>query len=472
LMPADWPIPFGWAEARSVFSDIFRKGQTADLYLQVRVTTSLRLEDDIIRSASRTRAAGTGIRVVEGESTGYSHCDGFDVDRIRETGRFAAAMATQSAPRVPVAMRPVEADSRYHQQRPIGREEMATRTAILKQALAGARAMGSEIGNVTATLVDTEEWILMVDSEGRMAWDHRPMITLSVSAQAVRNTTTRFGRGGVGGRAGFELFDTVCTPEEAGREAARQAVTMLDAKSAPAGLMPVVLAAGESGVLIHESVGHPLEADFVRKRASAYTGRIGEQVASELCSVVDDGTIPGNRGSLTVDDEAVPTRRTVLIENGRLVGFMHDRLSARTLNADPTGNGRRESYEVPPMPRMRTTYLDRGDEAPEDIIRSVKKGIYCVQFAGGQVNIASGDFVFVPSEAYLIENGKITAPVTNLTLIGNGPDVLTKVDRVGADFRVSTGTWICGKGQTVPVGIGMPTVRVRELTVGGASHAE
>jgi len=465
-------IPFSEEDARRVFSRI-RKGTFSDIFLQYKVTTSVRIEDGIVKSATRSVSAGVGVRVVDGESTGYSFCETFEPDDVARAAGFAQAIATSGKNGTqPLRGRLIPAGALYSPEIPLIETDISFRADLIRRVLKGAESFNPLIDRVTVNMTDTDDKILIFNSEGEWGKDSRPMVTLSASARASRNRNVQFGRSGVGMRMGFELFESVESPESIGLRAAKQAVTMLDARPAPAGMMPVVLAPGESGVLIHESVGHPLEADFIWKKASAYTGRVGEKVASSLCTIVDDGTIPFNRGALGFDDELTPTERSVLIENGVLKEFMHDRITSDVLKMARTGNGRRQSFQYVPIPRMRATFMEKGQTAPEEIVAGVKKGIYCVAFAGGQVNIASGDFVFVPSESYLIENGKITTPLKNLTLIGNGPDALNKVDMVGDDFKLSTGTWVCGKGQTVPVGIGLPTVRISELTVGGASNEE
>ncbi len=465
-------IPFSSEDAGRVFSSI-RKGTFFDLFLQYRVSTSVRIEDGILKSSTRSVSAGSGVRVVDGESTGYSFCESFEPGEIIRAAGFAQAIAGSGKSGIQAAGgQRILPGNFYSQKIPLMKTSVDERAKLVRRALKAAKDFSHLIDRVTINMTDTEDQILIFNSLGEWGMDIRPMVTLSVTARASRGGNFQFGRSGIGMRMGFEVFDQVESPESIGRRAAKQALTMLDARPAPAGAMPVVLASGESGVLIHESVGHPLEADFIWKKASAYTGRVGEQVASPLCTVVDDGTIPSNRGALGFDDELTPVKRSVLIENGILKGFMNDRITSETLKLERSGNGRRQSFRYPPIPRMRATFMAEGKSSPEEIISEVKKGVYCVAFAGGQVNIASGDFVFVPSEAYLIENGKITAPIKNLTLIGNGPDALTRVDRVGNDFKLSTGTWICGKGQSVPVGIGLPTVRISRLTVGGAADGE
>ncbi len=312
--------------------------------------------------------------------------------------------------------------------------------------------------------------MLLAASDGGVVTDLQPLVRFSVYTIAQENSNLQSGSSGGGGRVGLEYFQGEQSPEHFAREAARQAIVQLEAREAPAGEMEVVLGPGWPGILLHEAVGHGLEADFNRKGISAFSGRIGQRVASELCTVVDDGTIPNRRGSLNIDDEGRPTHKTVLIENGILRGFLQDRLSAALMKAEHTGNGRRESYEHIPMPRMTNTYMLAGKDDPQEILRSVKHGLYAVSFGGGQVDITNGKFVFSASEAYLIEDGKVTAPVKGATLIGDGPTVLTRVTAVGNDLQLDPGIGTCGKdGQSVPVGVGIPTIKVSHLTVGGTA---
>jgi len=337
---------------------------------------------------------------------------------------------------------------------------------LINLASRHAFARSEKVNKVTVSLTDTENLILMADSRGRLVTDTRPMLRMSVSVIAACGGDRQQGRSGEGGRYDFSFLS-----EERVRAIAEAAVAeaelLLTAAQAPAGMMPVILAPGDSGILLHEAIGHPLEADFNRKGSSAYTGRMGEMVADPQCTIIDDGTMPHERGSINVDDELNDSQRTVLIENGRLCNYMHDEISARHFEVDSTGNGRRESYKYQPLPRMRNTYMLPGALDPEEIIASTPKGIYCRTFRGGQVDISNGNFIFVPSEAWLIEDGALTRPIKNLSLIGNGPDVLSKVSMVGNDFKMSAGIWTCGKGQQVPVGVGLPTIKISEMTVGG-----
>jgi TldD protein len=323
---------------------------------------------------------------------------------------------------------------------------------------------------VIVSLIGAHESILVANKDGSLAADVRPLVRMNVTVIVEENGRREQGSMGGGGRSDYRYFIDQKRALEYGKEAVRQALVNLDAEEAPAGNMTVVLGPGWPGILLHEAIGHGLEGDFNRKGTSAFSGRVGERVASDLCTVVDDGTLPGRRGSLSIDDEGTPTEKTVLIENGILKGYMQDKLNARLMGVKPTGNGRRESYANLPMPRMTNTYMLPGSHNPEEIIKSVKKGLYAKNFAGGQVDITSGKFVFSASEAYLIENGKITRAVKGATLIGNGPDVLTKVSMVGTDLELDSGVGTCGKdGQSVPVGVGQPTLKIDGLTVGGTS---
>jgi TldD protein len=339
----------------------------------------------------------------------------------------------------------------------------------MRRADRAARDFDSSIARADISFFDELKHIAIFTSDGRMAGDVQPLVRMNVACLSERNGSRQTARWGGGGRMGMAYFEA-SPPEAMAAEAARQAVLLQDSIEAPAGTLPVVLAAGDSGILLHEAIGHGLEADFNRKKTSNYSDRIGLRVASELCTVVDDGTIQDSRGSINVDDEGHAPGRNVLIEGGILQGYLQDQISAQAFRTKPTGNGRRQSFKHYPMPRMTNTYMLGGESAPEEIIRSVKRGIYCVAFSGGQVNISNGDFVFSVTEGYMIEDGKVTAPIRNVNLIGNGPDVLTKVTAVGHDFKLSDGRWTCGKdGQSVPVGVGIPTVLVSGITVGGTN---
>ncbi len=457
---------FSLQDAERVFAEILKKGNFGELYFEYSETVSVMIEDRIVKSAGKSLSGGVGVRVIDGESTGFAFCETYNLKDIVKAGKFASAMAQSPSNIVISAFKEIEKGD-YYAAEFLGEDfSLEERVNILKRLENYAFNYSASIEKVTARLTDSVNYVFVVNSEGEWGFDFRPFVSVSVSSIAVNGKNRQFGKDGFAKRGGFELI-TEDILKGLAEEASRKAVLNLSAKPAPAGVMPVVLAPGESGVLIHESVGHPLEADFIRKKTSAYAGRVGDKVASEKCTVIDDGTVENNTGSLNFDDELTESQKSVLIENGILKGFMSDRLNASLLGIKPSGNGRRESFKYPPLPRMRVTYLEKGQDNPEDIIKSVKKGIYCCSFAGGQVDISNGDFVFVPNEAYYVEEGKILYPVKNLTLIGNGPDVLTKVDMVGYDLKFSNGNWICGKGQSVPVGIGLPTVRISEMTVGG-----
>jgi len=450
-------------------------GDYADLYFEFRSGADYLMEEGRVRTVGRGVTVGLGVRVLRGDATGYAYTEELSDERMLDAARTAAQIASSGGAPGPVAVKQLSLPSFY----PIERSSLdlagAEKVALLRRADAAARAADPRIVRVEASLA--EEWreVLVVTSDGHLARDQQPMIRFGVSAVAEgegapgKGKQRQGGRSGGAGRFGMEYFlRPGQSPEEHGREAARLAVGMLYAVDAPAGPMEVVLGAGESGILLHEAVGHGLEADFNRKKTSNYSDQLGQQVASPLCTVVDDGTVDHARGSINVDDEGNPGRRNVLIENGVLVGYMQDRLSAKHFGLTPSGNGRRQSFRHEPLPRMTNTFLTPGKDDPEDIIRSVKRGVYAKHFSGGQVNISNGDFVFALTESYLIEDGKLTAPLKGVNLIGNGPDVLRKVTMLGSDFRLSDGTWTCGKdGQSVPVGIGTPTLKISEITVGG-----
>ena len=462
---------FDLKDAQKVFNAFLKRGQKGELYFEFTESLAINFEDDIVKSASKIQEGGVGVRVIDGTTTGYSYCETFDIESIIKAGKVASQIVSEKIGNA-ISLNFNEVKSEkilYKSNQILDSFPLKERVNYLKTLVSHSYAYSHLIKKTKARITDSVSKVLIINSDGEYGGDIRPYISLSLNAIAEKNGKREFGREGFAKKGGYELLNSNVLKYIA-TEASRKATLNLDSRPAPAGLMPVVLTAGESGVLIHESVGHPLEADFIRKKSSAYTGRIGEEVASPLCTIIDDGTIPNSTGSLHFDDELTPSEKTVLIEKGVLKGFMTDKLNAEILSIPLTGSGRRESFRVNPIPRMRTTYLDRGEDCPEDIIKSVKKGILCCSFAGGQVDISSGDFVFVPSESYLIQDGKIAYPVKNLTLIGNGPDVLTRVDMVGYDLKFSDGNWICGKGQSVPVGIGMPTIRIKEITVGGADY--
>jgi len=445
-----------------------RRADWADLYFEFRVNQGASLEEGVVKKATRSVSQGVGVRVVAGARSGYAHSDDVTLDRLELAARTARAIADERdaavAVRTPAS---VAAHDLYALARPPIETPVTDLVALLGRIDAAARAVDPHVTNVLAGIGIEHRVVLVVTSDGRMVGDVRPLVHLSVTCIAERDGKREQGSYGGGGRFAFDVL-TDGRAERFAREAARQALVNLDADDAPAGTMTVVLGPGWPGILLHEAIGHGLEGDFNRKRVSAFTDRIGTRVASELCTVIDDGTIASRRGSLNVDDEGTPTQRTVLIEKGVLRGYLQDRQNAALMKMPPTGNGRRESFAHLPMPRMTNTFMLAGEDDPADIVRSVERGLYAVYFGGGQVDITSGKFVFSASEAYLIEGGKITRPVRGATLIGNGPDVLTRISRVGADLRLDEGIGTCGKdGQSVPVGVGLPTVRIDGLTVGG-----
>ncbi|MDP3705303.1 MAG: metalloprotease TldD [Legionellaceae bacterium] len=440
----------------------------ADLYFQSCSYESWYLEDSEVKSGSYSIDRGVGIRAVSGDKTGYAYCDDIllpAMERAADAARSIAFGATAIVPSVKIATSPIV---RYPGLNPIEGMSKQEKIALLETIDKEARRCDPRVIQVNASLSGCYEVVMVADMHGHMAADIRPLVSVHVSVIIEDNGRRESGRCGGGGRVAYSYF----TEEERAlgyaREAVREALVNLNAVDAPAGMMPVVLGPGWPGVLLHEAVGHGLEGDFNRKGLSAFAGRIGEQVASPGVTVVDNGTLDNRRGSLTIDDEGTPTQCTTLIDNGILVNYMQDKLNAKLMGMQPTGNCRRESYAHVPMPRMTNTYMLAGQHDPDEIIRSVKKGLYAVNFGGGQVDITSGQFVFSASEAYLIENGKITSPVKGATLIGNGPDVMKKISMIGNDLALDDGIGVCGKdGQSIPVGVGQPTLKIDALTVGG-----
>jgi TldD protein len=446
-------------------------GEYADLYFEYLATTSIGIDEGIVKSATEGVSLGVGVRVIAGERTGYAYSDDLSPEKIRKAARVAAHIAKGPATIVKTGFE----DARQHNLYPMlsapHETGLAERVELVKRADLAARAYDARVFQVQATYADSLRNVLVATSEGRLSFDRQPMARMSVSALARQGDgAPQHGHSGGGGRVTLDFFEKEKTPEHFAREAARQAIVQLDAVDAPAGETTVVLGPGWPGILLHEAVGHGLEADFNRKGVSAFSGRIGQQVASPLCTVIDDGTIGSRRGSLNVDDEGMPTQKNVLIENGILRGYLQDKLSSRLTNNTSTGSGRRESYQHIPMPRMTNTYMLAGESDPAEIIKSVQKGLYCATFGGGQVDITSGNFVFSATESYLIENGKLTRPVRGASLIGNGPEALKYVSMVGHDLQLDEGIGVCGKeGQSVPVGVGIPTVKIDRMTVGGTA---
>ncbi|GGA66747.1 protease TldD [Edaphobacter acidisoli] len=448
-------------------------GDYADLYFESVTSTSLGIDESLVKTASQGISVGCGVRVVSGERTGYAYTDDLSSDRLLRAARTAALIASGPAKELMSGFRqPESAQSLYPIAGATSDAEISAKLALIERADKAARAYDPRIVQVRAGFNDELRRILVAASDGTFASDTQPLARLNIFVIATDGTNTARGTSGGGGRVTMDFFEGTKSPEHFAREAARTAILQLSAIDAPAGEMQVVLGPGWPGVLLHEAVGHGLEADFNRKKTSAFAGLIGQQVASPKVTVVDNGLMPGRRGSLNVDDEGTPTQETVLIENGILKGFLSDKLNARLMGMPNTGSGRRESYHHIPMPRMTNTYMLNGEDMPEDILKSVKRGLYAVNFGGGQVDITNGKFVFSASEAYLIEDGKVTAPVKGATLIGNGPEALKYVSMVGNDLALDEGIGTCGKaGQSVPVGVGMPTVKLDRMTVGGTGQA-
>jgi TldD protein len=442
----------------------------ADIYLEYRVNEELVLEEQQVKKASRHVSQGAGVRAQAGERTGYAHTDEISLRNLEAAARQARAIADQASTSAVAPALGGRPHDLYALDEPPVVTDLEKKVALLRDADGAARAFDPRVAQVIVTFASEEVRMLIQTASGWSVGDIRPLARLNVSVIAEDGDRREVAVFGGGGRTTFDFFREHDRWRRWAHEAARQAVLKLGAVDAPAGTMSVVLGPGWPGILLHEAIGHGLEGDFNRKGVSAFAGRLGQKVASELVTVVDDGTIPNRRGSLNVDDEGMPTGRTVLIEHGVLRGYMQDRLNARLMGMPATGNGRRESYAHPPLPRMTNTFMLAGEDDPEDIVRSVERGLYAVSFGGGQVDITSGKFVFSASEAYLIENGRITAPVKGATLIGHGPEALTRVSRVGRDLQLDEGIGTCGKdGQSVPVGVGMPTVRIDAMTVGGTA---
>ncbi len=442
-------------------------GDDADLYFEYCAGASYSYEDEKVKAVGRGITLGLGVRVVKGDATGYAYCEELSFEAMAEAARTAAQIAAGGKAVLPVEIRAFEVPSFYPVTIPSIETVPEAKLELLRRGDRAARAADPRIIKVSCSFVEELREILIITANGKLVRNRQPLLRYGVSAIAEVGDKRQSGSGGGGGRYGLDYFD-LHPPEEHGREAARVAVAMLDAVDAPAGQMEVVLGPADSGILLHEAIGHGLEADFNRKGTSNYTGQIGKRVASDLCTVVDDGTLGHSRGSIDVDDEGNPGQRNVLIENGILRAYMQDSISAKHFGLAPSGNGRRDSFRSNPMPRMTNTLLMGGASEPEEILKSVKRGVYAKRFSGGQVNISNGDFVFSLTEGYLVEDGKITAPLKGVNLIGNGPDVLTKVTMLGNDFELSDGIWTCGKdGQSVPVGVGTPTVKIAAITVGG-----
>jgi TldD protein len=440
-----------------------------ELFLEYCQSESISFDDGRVRSASFDTAHGFGLRAVSGDATGYAHASELSEQAIRRAAD--AVQAVRGGRQGTLAEAPAPTNrSLYTDENPLGENPFEEKVKLLAEIDAYARKKDSRVKQVMASLSGEWQAVQILRPDGYRVADVRPLVRLNVSIVAAEGDRMETGSHGVGGRTGYATFIDPAAWQEQVDEALRQALINLQSVPAPAGAMKVVLGPGWPGVLLHEAIGHGLEGDFNRKKTSAFAGLLGQRVAAPGVTVVDDGTIAHRRGSLTVDDEGTTASRTTLIEDGILVGYMQDRLNARLMGMDATGNGRRESYAHAPMPRMTNTYMLSGNTAPEEIVASVDKGIYAINFGGGQVDITSGKFVFSCTEAYLIENGKVGAPVKGATLIGNGPDVLTKVAMIGNDMKLDDGVGTCGKdGQSVPVGVGQPTLRIDGLTVGGTA---
>lgn len=446
---------------------------SADIYCQSRYFESWVLEDGIVKDGSFSIDRGVGVRAISGEKTGYAYTDDIVLPALEQAAVAARSIAKQGKEGhlQMGSHKIVHGHQLYPTINPLNSLIEQDKIQLLQRLDQEARQQDPRVKEVSVNLAGSYEVVLILTSEGKLATDIRPLVRLNVSVIVEQNGCREEGSYGGGGRTDYQYFMTTNLASDYVKEAVRQALVNLEAVPAPAGTMPVVLGSGWPGVLLHEAIGHGLEGDFNRKGSSAFSGKIGQRVAAPGCTVVDDGTLPGRRGSLNIDDEGTPTSCTVLIENGILVGYMQDKLNAQLMGGKSTGNGRRESYAHQPLPRMTNTMMLAGPYAPEEIIASVERGIYATNMAGGQVDITSGKFVFSVSEAYLIENGKIKCPIKGATLIGNGPDVLTKVKMIGNDVALDSGIGVCGKeGQSVPVGVGQPTLRVDGLTVGGVSE--
>ena len=449
-----------------------RGADFAEVYVERGTRTAVSLEEHKIRSAQVGVVHGVGVRAVEGSKVGYAFSDDLDDDALARAAATAAAIAAGAGSSAPVRVSRVAIPQFYHVIEPLADVNVRKKVDLLMRGHDAAHAFDRRVSQVMASYADHSREISIANTDGYYAEDRQDLARLHFSVISIgEDGERRAGFHGGGGRVGFGFYDTF-RPEDVAREAARQSVATLGAVDAPAGPQTVVLAPGWSGILLHEAIGHGLEADFIRKGTSLYAGKLGESVASDKVTVIDDGTVASGRGSVNVDDEGVPAERKVLIEKGKLVGYMFDRLSAKLMGQRSTGSGRRQSFKHIPLPRMTNTYLAPGDDDPVDILRSVKRGLYCQSFGGGQVDISNGTFVFEVAEAYLIENGKLTRPVKNATLIGVGPEVLRNVAMVGCDPALDPGIGTCGKdGQSVPVGVGLPTMRIDDVTVGGTNMA-
>ncbi|HEX8234310.1 MAG TPA: metalloprotease TldD [Caulobacteraceae bacterium] len=457
------------ARAREVLGDALSGADDGELFIERSESESFLFDDGRMKSAAYDSTEGFGLRVVAGETAGYAHSSEISEAAIRRAAD-SASLAKRGYAGV-AAEPPRQTNARlYGDDNPLDSPDFADKVALLQEIDAYARARDPRVVQVLASLAGERREIEILRADGRLLRDVRPLVRLNVQVTVERDGRRETGGSGAGGRAGFHAWIQPEKWRDQVEEALRMALVNLDSVPCPAGEMDVVLGPGWNGVLLHEAVGHGLEGDFNRKGTSAFAGKLGQRVAAPGVTVFDDGSIPGRRGSLTIDDEGTPTSRTILIEDGVLVGYMHDRQSARLMGLAPTGNGRRQSYAHVPMPRMTNTGMLGGDSSREEMIASTQRGLYCANFGGGQVDITNGKFVFQCTEAYLIEDGKVTAPVKGATLIGDGPSALTRVEMIGDDFGFDPGIGVCGKaGQGVPVGVGQPSLKIKGLTVGGTS---
>jgi len=460
--------------SKTLNSMMGRQVDYADLYFQASQHETWVLEDGIVKEGSYNIERGVGVRAISGEKTGFAYSDDITPEALQQAADAAKGIADSGTGATVKAFSRQSPIQVYQSVEPLGSLTQEQKIDLLHQVEAHARQVDSRVKQVIASISGVYETILVSASDGTFGTDIRPLVRLNCSVLVEENGKRERASAGGGARTDYSYFFDVEVGDNKPRylayaeESVRQALVNLVAIEAPAGTFPVVLGAGWPGVLLHEAVGHGLEGDFNRKGSSAFSGKVGQQVTSELCTIVDDGTLPNRRGSISIDDEGTPGQYNVLIEKGILKGYMQDKHNAGLMGVKPTGNGRRESYAHLPMPRMTNTYMLAGESSPEDIIKSVKKGIYAPNFAGGQVDITSGKFVFTSSEAYLIENGKITSPVKGATLIGNGPEAMKRISMVGNDLKLDGGVGVCGKdGQSIPVGVGQPTLKVDEMTIGG-----
>jgi TldD protein len=465
--------PAGLVEAdlnRSLGSICTRGVDAADLYFQVSRQESWSLEDGIIKEGSFGVDQGVGVRAVCGEKTGFAYSDEMALTALEKAASAARAITRQGQSTAVKIASSGEVARLYPSIDPTTSISDEEKTALITEIDIQTRKLDKRVEQVIVSLSSNQDMVLIAAADGTLAADIRPLVRLNISVILLENGRREQGYSGGGARAGLDYFVGSELPMELAREAVRQASVQLEAVSAPPGTMPIVLGPGWPGILLHEAVGHGLEGDFNRKGVSAFSGRVGEQVASKLCTIVDDGTLPNRRGSLAIDDEGTPGQYNVLVENGILRGYMQDNLNARLMGVKPTGNGRRESFAHIPMPRMTNTYMLAGSHDPGEIIASVERGLYAPNFGGGQVDITSGKFVFSASEAYLIEKGKLKDPVKGAMIIGDGPEVLQRISMVGNDLMLDRGVGTCGKeGQSVPVGVGQPTLKIDEITVGGTA---